>query len=201
MSANASMRCLPLGGPGYRMDGLAASRPCPHEIPAHPPQRLLPVPACTDENGLMMPRNAHSLADAADLQTTDTRRFSCPSFAALDLGTNNCRMLVAAPAGDGFRVLDSFSRIVRLGEGLHQTGRLSPIAMERALVGAARLRRPPRPPSRPAPARHRHRSLPPRRQRRRVPRPREGRDRPRHRHHFLPRGGRTGAGELRPAAG
>ena len=95
----------------------------------------------------MMPRNAHSLADAADLQTTDTRRFSCPSFAALDLGTNNCRMLVAAPAGDSFRVLDSFSRIVRLGEGLHKTGQLSPIAMERALVAlhacAARLARRP----------------------------------------------------------
>jgi exopolyphosphatase/guanosine-5'-triphosphate,3'-diphosphate pyrophosphatase len=95
----------------------------------------------------MMPRNAHSLADAADLQTTDTRRFSCPSFAALDLGTNNCRMLVAAPAGDSFRVLDSFSRIVRLGEGLHKTGQLSPIAMERALAAlhacAARLARRP----------------------------------------------------------
>jgi len=56
-----------------------------------------------------------------------------PAFAALDLGTNNCRLLVAAPAGDGFRVLDSFSRIVRLGEGLHHTGRLSQSAMDRAL--------------------------------------------------------------------
>ncbi len=57
-----------------------------------------------------------------------------PAFAALDLGTNNCRMLVGAPAGDGFRVLDSFSRIVRLGEGLHDTGRLSPVAMDRAIT-------------------------------------------------------------------
>lgn len=68
-----------------------------------------------------------------------------PAFAALDLGTNNCRLLVAAPAGEGFRVLDSFSRIVRLGEGLHDTGRLSPGAMERAMVAlqacAARLAR------------------------------------------------------------
>ena len=56
------------------------------------------------------------------------------AFGALDLGTNNCRLLIGAPAGDGFRVLDSFSRIVRLGEGLHDTGRLSPVGMERAMV-------------------------------------------------------------------
>jgi exopolyphosphatase / guanosine-5'-triphosphate,3'-diphosphate pyrophosphatase len=95
----------------------------------------------------MMPRNAHSLADATNQQATEVRRFPSPVFAALDLGTNNCRMLVAAPAGEGFRVLDSFSRLVRLGEGLHRTGRLSPVAMERALVAlhacAARLARRP----------------------------------------------------------
>ncbi|MEO6382198.1 MAG: Ppx/GppA family phosphatase, partial [Nitrobacter sp.] len=39
-------------------------------------------------------------------------------YAALDLGTNNCRLLIASPAEDGFRVIDSFSRIVRLGEGI-----------------------------------------------------------------------------------
>jgi exopolyphosphatase / guanosine-5'-triphosphate,3'-diphosphate pyrophosphatase len=55
-------------------------------------------------------------------------------YAALDLGTNNCRLLIAAPAGDGFRVLEAFSRIVRLGEGLSQTGRLQEAAMERALA-------------------------------------------------------------------
>lgn len=56
------------------------------------------------------------------------------SFAALDLGTNNCRLLVAAPAGDGFRVLDSFSRTVRLGEGLHDSGALCDQAIERAMA-------------------------------------------------------------------
>ncbi len=75
------------------------------------------------------------------------RRFAGPTFAALDLGTNNCRMLVGAPSGDGFRVLDSFSRIVRLGEGLHHTGRLAPVAMDRAVAAlqacAARLERRP----------------------------------------------------------
>jgi len=57
-----------------------------------------------------------------------------PTFAALDLGTNNCRMLVGTPAGNGFRVLDSYSRIVRLGEGLHCTGTLCPTAMDRAMA-------------------------------------------------------------------
>lgn len=55
-----------------------------------------------------------------------------PLYGALDLGTNNCRLLIAKPARDGFRVVDSFSRIVRLGEGLSRTGRLDDAAMERA---------------------------------------------------------------------
>ncbi len=66
-------------------------------------------------------------------------------YAALDLGTNNCRLLVATPARGGFRVVDAYSRIVRLGEGLSHTGRLQPAAMDRALaalsVCAERLRR------------------------------------------------------------
>lgn len=55
------------------------------------------------------------------------------TYAALDLGTNNCRLLVAVPRERGFRVIDAFSRIVRLGEGLHASGRLSDEAMDRAL--------------------------------------------------------------------
>jgi exopolyphosphatase/guanosine-5'-triphosphate,3'-diphosphate pyrophosphatase len=57
-----------------------------------------------------------------------------PCFAAVDLGTNNCRLLVGTPTRDGFRVLDSFSRIVRLGEGLQASGRLGEEAMERAMA-------------------------------------------------------------------
>lgn len=55
-----------------------------------------------------------------------------PLYGALDLGTNNCRLLIARPSRDGFRVVDSFSRIVRLGEGLSRSGRLDPQAMDRA---------------------------------------------------------------------
>ncbi|CAA9274980.1 MAG: Exopolyphosphatase [uncultured Acetobacteraceae bacterium] len=60
-----------------------------------------------------------------------------PAYAALDLGTNNCRLLVAAPSLGGFRVVDSFSRIVRLGEGLAASGRLSESAMDRAVSALA----------------------------------------------------------------
>lgn len=59
---------------------------------------------------------------------------SAPTFAALDLGTNNCRLLIARPVQGGFRVIDSFSRIVRLGEGMARTGRLSEAAIERAMA-------------------------------------------------------------------
>lgn len=55
------------------------------------------------------------------------------AFAALDLGTNNCRLLVAEPAEDGYRVIDAFSRVVRLGEGLERTGVLSREAMTRTI--------------------------------------------------------------------
>jgi exopolyphosphatase / guanosine-5'-triphosphate,3'-diphosphate pyrophosphatase len=55
-------------------------------------------------------------------------------YAALDLGTNNCRLLIACPTEDGFRVVDSFSRIVRLGEGISATGCISDAAIERAIA-------------------------------------------------------------------
>jgi len=59
------------------------------------------------------------------------------AYAALDLGTNNCRLLIASPSQAGFRVLDSFSRIVRLGEGLGNSGLLSSASMDRALAALA----------------------------------------------------------------
>ncbi|MCB1502959.1 MAG: Ppx/GppA family phosphatase [Bauldia sp.] len=64
----------------------------------------------------------------------DTRvQRQAPFYGALDLGTNNCRLLVAIPREQGFRVVDAFSRIVRLGEGVGQTGRLGDAAMARAI--------------------------------------------------------------------
>jgi exopolyphosphatase/guanosine-5'-triphosphate,3'-diphosphate pyrophosphatase len=67
------------------------------------------------------------------------------SYAAIDLGTNNCRLLIAKPSADGFIVVDAFSRIVRLGEGLAASGRISDAAIDRAIaalsVCAEKLRR------------------------------------------------------------
>lgn len=68
-----------------------------------------------------------------------------PVLAALDLGTNNCRLLIARPVRGGFRIIDAFSRIVRLGEGLSRSDALSDDAMARTLAAlricAAKMRR------------------------------------------------------------
>jgi exopolyphosphatase/guanosine-5'-triphosphate,3'-diphosphate pyrophosphatase len=107
----------------------------------------LPGKPGRDDNAAMEPQPVPVPVEPAAHPSHAPRRSAGPAFAALDLGTNNCRMLVAAPWGDGFRVLDSYSRIVRLGEGLHSTGLLSPDGMERALAAlracAARLERRP----------------------------------------------------------
>jgi exopolyphosphatase/guanosine-5'-triphosphate,3'-diphosphate pyrophosphatase len=67
------------------------------------------------------------------------------TYGAIDLGTNNCRLLIARPNEGGFTVIDAFSRIVRLGEGLSHTGELSSEAMDRAVAAlgicADKLRR------------------------------------------------------------
>ncbi len=66
------------------------------------------------------------------------------AYAALDLGTNNCRLLVARPSPRGFKVIDAFSRIIRLGEGVAASRRLSQDAIERTIdalkVCAAKIR-------------------------------------------------------------
>ncbi|HEU4704943.1 MAG TPA: Ppx/GppA phosphatase family protein [Sphingomicrobium sp.] len=59
------------------------------------------------------------------------------SYGAVDLGTNNCRLLIARPVDGGFTVVDAFSRVVRLGEGLSQSGRLTDEAMDRAVAALA----------------------------------------------------------------
>jgi exopolyphosphatase/guanosine-5'-triphosphate,3'-diphosphate pyrophosphatase len=66
-------------------------------------------------------------------------------YGALDLGTNNCRLLIARPAEEGFTVIDAFSRVVRLGEGLATSGKIGEAAMDRAVAAlgicADKLRR------------------------------------------------------------
>ena len=76
---------------------------------------------------------------------SDHRQLSDRVYAALDLGTNNCRLLVARPSRRSFHVIDAFSRIIRLGEGVSRTGVLSDHAMARTLealgVCADKMRR------------------------------------------------------------
>jgi exopolyphosphatase / guanosine-5'-triphosphate,3'-diphosphate pyrophosphatase len=82
------------------------------------------------EQGKAAPQSSGSAAPKANGRAQYPAR---RAYAALDLGTNNCRMLIARPDGDGFAIVDAFSRIVRLGEGLAASGRLSDAAMDRAV--------------------------------------------------------------------
>ena len=67
------------------------------------------------------------------------------TFAAIDLGTNNCRLLVARASAEGFEVIDAYSRPVRLGEGVALSGTLCGDAIDRTLealdVCAAKIER------------------------------------------------------------
>ena len=90
------------------------------------------------------PAPLHQAAPASS-QPPERRNGHRHTYGAIDLGTNNCRLLIARPNGASFTVVDAFSRIVRLGEGLSQTGCLSEAAMDRAVealaVCADKLRR------------------------------------------------------------
>ena len=113
--------------PGRRDREAAAAQPA-SSLPVAPtrPAPLPPAPLRAERT----PRGP--LNGRANGQNSGAARSNL--YAALDLGTNNCRLLVATPRPRGdFRVVDAFSRIVRLGEGLAGTGRLSDEAMDRAV--------------------------------------------------------------------
>ncbi|MEA1073152.1 Ppx/GppA phosphatase family protein [Sphingomonas sp. LY160] len=84
-------------------------------------------------------------SELAGGRTPSRRSHARDIYGALDLGTNNCRLLIARPDEGGFTVLDAFSRIVRLGEGLSMSGKLSQGSMDRAVealgVCAEKLKR------------------------------------------------------------
>ena len=86
-----------------------------------------PAPVYRTEPDIVTPPLARGADRAAHRHT----------YAALDLGTNNCRLLIARPIDGSFTVIDAFSRIVRLGEGMSQSGRLSDEAMDRAVAALA----------------------------------------------------------------
>jgi len=81
-----------------------------------------------------MPYRQAGPARPAQTRPPRGRWSDAQAFAALDLGTNNCRLLIARPQGQGFAVVDAFSRIVRLGEGLATSGRLSDAAIDRTIA-------------------------------------------------------------------
>jgi exopolyphosphatase/guanosine-5'-triphosphate,3'-diphosphate pyrophosphatase len=122
----------PLSAPGRATDG--SERPHqPAEAAAAEPI-LLPGAAAGPDRGLADGPGGGRTGRFTDRRSARRWRERGPFYAALDLGTNNCRLLVAEPNGGGFRVVDSFSRIVRLGEGLAQNGALKDEAMERAIA-------------------------------------------------------------------
>ena len=76
---------------------------------------------------------------SSNRRTGSRKRRKPPLYAAVDLGTNNCRLLIAARRGDGFVVVDSHSQIARLGEGLAATGRMSDASIERAMDALGKI--------------------------------------------------------------
>jgi exopolyphosphatase/guanosine-5'-triphosphate,3'-diphosphate pyrophosphatase len=75
--------------------------------------------------------------ESGPTQPRERRNAHRNTYGAVDLGTNNCRLLIARPVDGGFTVVDAFSRVVRLGEGLSQSGKLSDEAMDRAVAALA----------------------------------------------------------------
>jgi exopolyphosphatase / guanosine-5'-triphosphate,3'-diphosphate pyrophosphatase len=95
-----------------------------------PPADAESCPKITDDS-------ARTTAAVAAQPGVRRNWFDRTAYAALDLGTNNCRLLIAKAGGDGFTVVDAFSRVVRLGEGMNATGRMSEEAMDRAVEALA----------------------------------------------------------------
>jgi exopolyphosphatase/guanosine-5'-triphosphate,3'-diphosphate pyrophosphatase len=88
-------------------------------------------PDASSGNGTPAPAANRGMTGRESYRHTDYH--GVPAYAALDLGTNNCRLLVARPSRRNFLVIDAFSRIIRLGEGVSVNGRLSDAAMTRTL--------------------------------------------------------------------
>ncbi len=97
-----------------------------------PDKPAIRAPSALGQAGRVGPKQPPPVAEMRTAPAI-TRKHRGPVYAALDLGTNNCRLLIARPHDHSFRVLDGYTRIVRLGEGVSVTGRLSDAAMERTM--------------------------------------------------------------------
>ena len=129
------------GGQRSAVTPVEAQTDAPAEEPAKPKRRRSRRPGRrADADRAASTTPPETRLSTPDMREKPARRRRGPTqersnlYAALDLGTNNCRLLVATPRPRGdFRVVDAFSRIVRLGEGLGASGRLSDDAMDRAV--------------------------------------------------------------------
>jgi exopolyphosphatase/guanosine-5'-triphosphate,3'-diphosphate pyrophosphatase len=110
--------------------------PAPLDPHRPPPGGALHLPAMPGPPGALRPPGARTPPRAALPERSGPAR-RAGAYGALDLGTNNCRLLIARPSADDFAVIDAYSRVVRLGEGLLEAGRLSDAAMDRTLAALA----------------------------------------------------------------
>lgn len=62
-----------------------------------------------------------------------TESANVENYAAIDLGTNSCRLVIATPTPSSFRIVETFSRITRLGEGIINNNELSHTAIRRTI--------------------------------------------------------------------
>ena len=120
----------PTARPPWGSDGDNAIGPAPAAGPTPPAQGDPPAIS----NGQSVARAGGNPRWDVGAAAAAPRAPHSRAYAAIDLGTNNCRLLIARPSGDHFVVVDAFSRVVRLGEGLAQTGVLSEAAMDRAVA-------------------------------------------------------------------
>src|SRR6266581_2480462 len=102
-------------------------------MPSSPQTSIGSAPIAAARNAAVLRAEPAVPLPLDDSERLAAPRLPLPSYAALDLGTNNCRLLIARRSGAGFRVIDAFSRIVRLGEGLAANGALSKAAMARTI--------------------------------------------------------------------
>jgi len=97
------------------------------------PDRILSAGESLDNDGKEKPTKPRRRKNRSNSLGNKSPKKDHPLYAAIDLGTNNCRLLIARPVDEGFKVIDSYSKVVRLGVGLESTGLLSKESINNAV--------------------------------------------------------------------
>jgi len=97
------------------------------------PDRILSAGESLDNDGKEKPTKPRRRKNRSNSLGNKSPKKDHPLYAAIDLGTNNCRLLIARPVDGGFKVIDSYSKVVRLGVGLESTGLLSKESINNAV--------------------------------------------------------------------